>query len=169
MAQVLKESVQALGRSAHVLSLDSWLKPQGERAEGKGVMTRFDIDGLVATMASFVGRADRHELELPVYDRARRAMYDRPVRASIGPDDLIIVEGVPALLHAVLLKLAAVRVHVEMPEPERMAHLRADYRWRGETEAAIDALVASRAVDESIPVRDARSRADFIVTAWTGA
>ena len=88
---------------------------------------------------------------------------------SIGPDDLIIVEGVPALLHSHLMKLPAVRVHVEMPEPERIARLRADYRWRGGTDQAVDALLASRAVDESEPVQDARRHADFTVTAWTGA
>ena len=108
-------------------------------------------------------------MELPIYDRARRAMYDRRVEMSIGPDDLIVVEGVPALLVDDLTQAAGVRVHVEMPEAERMARLRADYRWRGEADAAVEALIASRANDESAPVQDARARADFIVDAWTDA
>jgi len=54
-----------------------------------------------------------------------------------------------------------------MPEAERVERLRADYLWRGETAAAVDALIASRAKDESAPVQDARARADFIVDAWT--
>jgi len=169
IAQVLKESLQALGRTAHVVSLDSWLKPQGERAEGTGVATRFDIERLVATIEPLVGSANRHVLELPIYDRARRAMYDYPVRASIGPEDLIILEGVPALTYSHLVKLPGVRVHVEMAEPERLAYLRADYRWRGETDAAVDALIASRSVDESEPVQHARRNADFTVIAWTSA
>ncbi|MGH9257603.1 MAG: HAD-IIIA family hydrolase [Vicinamibacterales bacterium] len=169
VAQVLKEQVQAFGRTAHVLPLDSWLKPHGERAEGTGVTTRFDIDRLVGTVGPMVASSDRHVLELPIYDRARRTMYDHPVHVSIGPDDLIIVEGVPALIDPYLSKLAGIRVHVEVPEPDRMARLRADYRWRGETDAAVDALLASRAVDESEPVRKARDHANVIVTAWTGA
>jgi histidinol-phosphate phosphatase family protein len=169
VAQVLKEGVEATGRTAHVLSFDSWLKPQGERAEGTGVTTRFDIARLVSTVTPLVGCPDRRELELPIYDRARRAMYDFRVPTSIGPADLIIIEGVPALLDASLLELASVKVHVDMPEPERIQRLRADYRWRGETEAAVDELVTSRAADESIPVLDARGRADFTVTAWTSA
>jgi histidinol-phosphate phosphatase family protein len=169
VAQVLKENMRGFGRTVHVLCLDSWLKPQAERAEGKGVTTRFDIARLVATIKPMIGTTCRHVLEVPVYDRAHRAMYERPVQVSIGPDDLIVVEGVPALLHPDLAKLAAIRVHVEMPEGQRIAHLRADYRWRGESGAEVDRLIASRAADEVQPVQDARTRADFIVTAWTGA
>jgi hypothetical protein len=67
------------------------------------------------------------------------------------------------------VKLAGVRVHVEMAEPERIGRLRADYRWRGESDAAVDALIASRAADECEPVQKARANADFTVMAWTTA
>jgi hypothetical protein len=60
-------------------------------------------------------------------------------------------------------------VHVEMPEAQRIARIRADYRWRGESDAAVEVLIASRAADESEPVQTARTHADFTVTAWTGA
>jgi uridine kinase len=169
VAQVLREAVQAFGRTAHVLSLDSWLKPTGERAEGRGVMARFDVDRLANTISALVGSALFHSIQVPIYDRARRTMYDRPAQVAIGPDDLIILEGVPALAHPQLVKLAGLRVHVEMPEPERISRLRADYRWRGESDAAVDALIASRAADECEPVQKARSNADFTVTAWTAA
>jgi uridine kinase len=169
VAQVLKESVQAFGRTAHVLSLDSWLKPLGERAEGEGVMTRFDVDRLATTIGPLVGSGRFHSIEVPIYDRARRTMYDRWAQVSIGPDDLIILEGVPALAHSYLVKLAGLRIHVEMPEAERIARLRADYRWRGESDAAVDELLASRAADECEPVQKAGTHADFTVMAWTAA
>jgi uridine kinase len=104
-----------------------------------------------------------------MYDRARRATYERRVDMTIGPDDVIVVEGVPALLDKRLADAANVRVHVEMPEPARIARLRADYRWRGEPDATVDALLASRLLDETAPVQLARSRADFVVDAWIDA
>jgi histidinol-phosphate phosphatase family protein len=168
-AQVLKEATAALGRTAHVLSLDSWLKPADERAEGAGVMSRFDIAALVATLQPIIHRADWYTVELPVYDRAARRMYERRLRTSIGPDDLIIVEGVPALLVEELAPRADVRVYMEMPEPHRVAQLRADYRWRGVADEAVDALLASRASDEWTWVQEGRARADFTVAAWTAA
>lgn len=96
-------------------------------------------------------------------------MYDRAMQLSIGPEDLIIVEGVPALIHDDLVASADLRVHVDMPEAKRIANLRADYRWRGEADESVDAVIASRAIDESESVLDARGRADFTVTAWTSA
>lgn len=104
-----------------------------------------------------------------MYDRANRAMYGHRLHLPIDPEDLLIVEGVPALLVDNLTRLADVRVHVEMPEAERVSRLRADYRWRGEPDPAVDALLASRATDEAEPVKRARTRADFVISAWTAA
>lgn len=168
-AQVLKESMAAFGRTAHLMPLDSWLKPTSERAEGTGVTARYDVDAMLAVIEPLIGSRERKALELPVYNRANRTMFDRRAHMSIGADDLLIVEGVPALLIDKLTQLADVRAHVEVPEADRLSRLRADYRWRGETDAAVEALLTSRAVDETRPVQEARARADFVVAAWTGA
>lgn len=159
----------AFGRTAHLLSLDSWLKPVSERAEGTGVSARYDVDAMLATVKPLMTSPQRTALDVPVYDRANRAMYERRVQLSIGPDDLLIVEGVPALLIDDLTHLAGVRVHVEMPEPERVSRLRADYGWRGEPDEVVEALLTSRAQHETRPVQEARARADFVVAAWTDA
>jgi len=166
-AQVLREILADLGRTAHVFPLDSWLKPAAERTEGTGVAARYDLDAMLTTVTPLLRLRTRASLDLPVYDRGRRAAYRQRVQLAIDPDDVIVVEGVPALLVDPLAQAAGVRVHVEMPEAERVARLRSDYRWRGETDAAVDALLASRAKDESAPVQEARTRADFIVDAWT--
>lgn len=166
-AQVLREILADLGRTAHVFPLDSWLKPAAERTEGTGVASRYDLDAMLTTVTPLLQLRTRASVGLPIYDRGRRASYPRLVEMSIEPDDLIVVEGVPALLVDALTEAADLRVHLEMPEAERVARLRADYRWRGESEAAVDALIGSRAKDEAAPVQDARARADFIVDAWT--
>jgi len=166
-AQVLREILADLGRTAHVFPLDSWLKPAAERTEGTGVAARYDLDAMLTTVTPLLRLRTRASLDLPVYDRGRRAAYRKSVQLSIDPDDVIVVEGVPALLVDPLTQAAGVRVHVEMPEAERVARLRSDYRWRGETDAAVDALLGSRAKDETAPVQEARARADFIVDAWT--
>jgi uridine kinase len=168
-AQVLREILADQGRTAHILPLDSWLKPVAERTEGTGVASRYDLETMLTTVRSLLGLQTRASVSLPIYDRARRAPYSRTVEMSIDPSDVILVEGVPALLVEELTSAAGVRVYLEMPEADRVARLRADYRWRGASDAAVDALVASRAKDETAPVQDARARADFIVDAWTAA
>ena len=166
-AQVLREILADRGRTAHILPLDSWLRPVAERNEGTGVASRYDLEAMLTTVRPLLRLQTRASVSLPVYDRARRAPYRRPVEMSIDPSDVILVEGVPALLVEELASAAGVRVYLEMPEAERVGRLRADYRWRGASDAAIDALVASRAKDETAPVLDARARTDFIIEAWT--
>ena len=168
-AQVLTELMAAFGRVAHVLPLDSWLKPATLREEGAGVAARFDLEGARATIEPLVAATGPMMLRLPVYDRARRQQRPDQIEITVGPGDLLIVEGVPALLDAALVRLAGVRVYIEMPEPERIARLRADYRWRGDTDEIVDGLLASRARDESGPVAASRASADFVVPAWVHA
>ena len=43
-AQVLKESMAALGRAAHVIPLDSWVKPTAPAAEAMDVTARYDVE-----------------------------------------------------------------------------------------------------------------------------
>lgn len=167
-AQVLKELMTGFGRTAHVLPLDSWLKPAAERAEGGGVASRFDLEAALAVIRPLVAASNRTTLLLPVYDRARRVLLPNQLYCSVAPDDLLIVEGVAALVSRELAGLADVRVHLDMPEPQRTGLLRADYRWRGET-GAVEALLASRAADETPAVREAGRRADFLVAAWTAS
>lgn len=168
-AQVLKEAISGLGRTAHVIAIDSWLKPVARRSEATGVAARYDVEDMLATVAPLVSHPKRMALELPVYDRANRTMYERRRHLQVDPEDLLIVEGVPALLVDGLVALADVPVHVEMPESARVSGLRADYRWRGTPDAAVDALLESRAIDESEPVNHAKARADFVISAWTAA
>jgi histidinol-phosphate phosphatase family protein len=164
VAQGLKEGLAELGVTAHVLPLDAWLKPVELRSEGGGVLQRYDLrtasDVLVGAARSRV----RVTLETPVYDRRRRAMHDHAVRHSIGPEDVLIVEGVPALLDASLAAAAQARVYVQAPEDERLARLHADYAWRGVAREDVDALMASRAADEHGDVAASSARAEFIIS-----
>ena len=168
-AQVLKETTSTRGRTAHVLPLDSWLKPTTAQAAASGVTARYDVAGMLAAVLPLVGSSARVTLDWPVYDRAHRAMYARQRLLSIDPDDLLIVEGVPALLVDELVRPADIRLYVEVPESDRLSRLHADYRWHGTSDAAVESLLLSRAADETAPVEAAKTRADFIVPGWTAA
>jgi histidinol-phosphate phosphatase family protein len=163
-AQVLKELVGNRGRTAHVLSLDSWLRPSTERVEGAGVLSRFDVAKAVNDIGRVVDSTVRTRFSTSIYDRAARAMHPTVVELSVAADDIIIIEGVPALLIEPLRALAQVTVHLEVPETERVARLKADYRWRGYSEQSIDELMALRAKDENVLVNAAGELADYAIT-----
>jgi uridine kinase len=106
----------------------------------------------------------RTELSTAGYDRLTRGTHRHRVRHSVGPADILIVEGVPALLDAELVALAQVKVYVAATAPTRSARLYADYAWRGVPPAEVDGLMASRSLDEHPEVAAAAASADYLIS-----
>ncbi len=164
VAQVLKELLHALGNEAHVISLDGWLKPKSERAEGDGVRERFDLATAAATISATASSDTRTVLSEPLYDRLARNAGSQRIEHSIGPDDVLIVEGVPALLMDDLLALPrALKVYVDVEADTRNLRLKQDYAWRGTQAEQQAATLAARELDETPIVEQSRTVADFVV------
>ena len=144
VANVLKEMIVETGRQAHVISLDGWLKPAEHRTEGQGVVARYDMREAVQTIASLSKSKTREMITLNQYERKSREFIN-PISLSIGPDDLVIVEGVTALLDKDLLGVADVKVFVD---EMRIKRLKQDYAWRGWSQKDFDSIVISREEDE---------------------
>jgi len=130
-AQVLKELLHVLGFHAHVISLDGWLKPKSERIEGSGVRQRFDLPAASVAIEAATCSKSRVVLVEPLYDRFSRDASTQLIEHSVGPNDVLIVEGVPALLMDDLLGLPGVlRVYIDVANDTREKRLKQDYAWR---------------------------------------
>ena len=163
-AQVLKELLRALGRQAHIISLDGWLKPRSERAEGCGVLQRFDLTAASATIAAIAACSSRVVFSEPLYNRITRTVGIQRMEHSVGPYDILIVEGVPALLIKDLLGLPGVmKVYVDVERETRNARLKQDYAWRGTPAGELFATLAARELDETPIVERSRLFAEFVV------
>jgi histidinol-phosphate phosphatase family protein len=163
-AQVLKELLHLLGCRAHVISLDGWLKPKTQRTEGSGVRERFDLDVASATIAAATCSNSRVVLSEPLYDRFTRNTRMQRMEHSVGPDDVLIIEGVPALLMDDLLGVPKVlKVYVHAGRDARLARLKQDYAWRGTSAEEQLATLTAREVDEIPDVEKSRILADFVV------
>jgi histidinol-phosphate phosphatase family protein len=163
-AQVLKEMLRASGRTAHVVSLDSWLQPKEHRAESGGVVARYRLDAAADTLLSVAKSTHFCVLPVTVYDPLSRNMLSLRVPMGIAPDHILIVEGVPALLASPLRDHARLRLFVHISETERERRLRDYYCRRGYAESAIAALIASRHEDEGAAVLESRRWADHVLT-----
>jgi histidinol-phosphate phosphatase family protein len=163
-AQVFKELLHLMGRQAHVISLDGWLKPVSERTEGSGVRERFDLATASTAIEAAVWSSSRVVLSEPIYDRLTRNSGNWCIEHSVGPDDVIILEGVPALLMNDLLGLPGVmRLYVDIARDKREARLIQDYAWRATiTEEQIMTLTA-RELDETPIVEQSRNLADYVI------
>ena len=147
-AQLLKEIVAGCGRRAHVIALDAWVDPGERHPERADDGRRMDWE-----------RA-RHDLEAVVRSTERvTAAWQPPdprsgaVRCgaalSIAPDDLLIVEGVEALLHAPLRALAGLCLHMAVDEPERRRRLESAAARCADRNGPPAPRPQSRAVDEA--------------------
>lgn len=163
-AQVFKELLHTLGRKAHVISLDGWLKPNSERREGSGVRERYDLAAASAAIANVVGSSSRIVLYEPLYDRLTHNADKQRFEHSVGPNDVLIVEGVPALLMDDLLGLSGVmKIFVDVARDTREIRLNQDYAWRGILTEEQFATLASRELDEVPIVEPSRMLADFVI------
>lgn len=151
-AKILVELLAGLGRKTHIISLDGWLRAPNLRREGKGVLERYDVASFLNQLRPILERSERQRIRVPAYDRATRIVLPGNT-ISIGPDDLVLIEGVPALMIPELRQQAEVRVFLDADEKCRSERLVEDYAWRGVARDAIDILSKSRDVDESPIVR----------------
>lgn len=163
-AQVLKELLHTLGRKAHVISLDGWLKPKSERREGSGVLKRYDLASASSAIADVAASSSRVVLYEPLYERLARNADNQRIEHSIGPNDVLIVEGVPALLMDDLLVLPSVmRVYIDVAHDTREKRLKQDYVWRDTPAEEQLVTLAHRELDETPIVEQSRIVADFVV------
>ncbi len=155
-SQVIREQMTAAGRRVHILCLDGWLHSTANRIEGSGVEHRYDRKGFLDFFLLVMDAGVGHYAQIPIYDR--NSKQSRMNSVFIAPEDLLIVEGVPVLMEELLIKIANIRIFVEIDEDERLKRFLQDYEWRGISEEEARKLFRSRLSDE-IPQIMASSKA----------
>lgn len=151
-ARVMAELIAFTGRTTHVISLDGWLRPTEARAEGAGVLERYDMATALKMLLPLVSTKTRQWVRFPEHEPQSRAIRPGTTR-SIGPDDFLIVEGVTALMDKSLLEHAGVKIFVDVPDDIRHLRLLAEYAWRGESREETENRIESRNLDELPAVR----------------
>jgi len=152
LAKALSNIISDTGVKSHVISLDGWLKPKDERKEGEGVMKRYDIEHFLSILDSVICNKQRMQIEIPIYDRLKQSTFFNH-QITIGPEDLLIVEGVTALLSNEMNKLTDCRIYIDIDENQRNERLLADYSWRTDNLNDVKMKLNSRLSDEVKEVR----------------
>lgn len=165
LAQVLKESLLFFGKIAHVISLDGWLKSSIDRREGEGVLKRYDLELANSQISALVAAKQRQTFTEFIYDRRQRDSNSLSIDHSVGANDVVIIEGVPALeMQFDIDEWKSFKIYIESKEEERLRRMRSDYKWRGQNETTINELLNSRATDEEIIIRKSAMKADKIIS-----
>lgn len=163
-ARVLKEMLSFSGADVHLISLDGWLDPDRKVKEGRGVLTRYKLDQLVNELQSILHSRHREVLEHPLYDTVTgERLKDKKI--SIGPKDILIVEGVVSLLDSRLLKMSDSSIYIDlasdMLRKERVVY---EYRRRKkDSDDDIQFKLQSREKDEVSIIREKSCAATYKV------
>ena len=143
-----------------MISLDGWITPVEERGSSDTVVDRYRLE----TMQQAISRAllQGGALDIPVYDRRRRGP-DKAYSLNLQPSDIVILEGVVALLLALQTGRRVVRIYISRDEDLRRASMAADYRSRQFTDEEFAKLYAERQLDEVPFIVGTRATADIVV------
>ena len=160
IANVLSELLGLVGKRAHVVPLDGWLKVAEERQEGAGVLDRYQLHDVIKQMEKLAARTERVDIKYMQYDRKLKQAKGFK-KISIGPSDIIILEGVPALLDMRILELSNLNIHVDVDDDLRMNRLQEEYLWREERQEDFFKKIMSREVDEVSLIKSVAHKADY--------
>jgi histidinol-phosphate phosphatase family protein len=158
-AAALRRSLEAAGRAAIVISLDTWLKSKEARTEDT-VLGRYDLQ----CAADFLRKASLGgRFLMPRYDRRNRRQLANALELEIPRNAVLIVEGVPALASPLLRPLAEHRIAVLRNEEDRQAAMRRDYASRGWAASETEHLIAQRLKEEFPTIQASLANADIVL------
>lgn len=159
LAGVLASELRLRGRKAQALSLDRWIRPVEDRQPG--MLGRYDLEGARAALGPWLAGGATLNAPAPFYNRFHRTSSPGPA-LSLAADEVLILEGVPALATAFLTTRRTRRVYVQVDEAVRAARMQADYRARtGESADTARAVYESRQADEAPVVAASAATAQF--------
>ncbi len=163
-AQVLKELMNDLSCRAHILSLDSWLKANNALAEGIGLSDRLDIKFVSSAIAVAVRSTSRSTLSEPVYYRVDGRAGAQYIDHSIGPDDVLIVEGRQSLLlDGWAGTKDVIKVFMKASPKLREERLARDRSWQKRLVEESNETYSTRERDETSSIEGTQMLADYIV------
>jgi histidinol-phosphate phosphatase family protein len=155
----LRRELAQRGYRALWVRLDDWLLPASERSEDSTVQQRFRVAQAQTALNELLSGK---QIKVSGYEPRTREALPQPVAYDPAESQIIIVDGVPALL----LELSGaerIRVQVNAPDEHiRLERLRHFYRYKGMTDMQCEELIAARA-EEHASITQAGLSADMTI------
>lgn len=142
-SSALVDVLRFYGFTAHHISIDSWLKPIGVRSQISSVIDRYYLDEFYKLIEPIANSSVRRNLHVPQIDRLSGS-ESKPLNISIGPKDIMIIEGVPALLSFNLRCISSLSFYIETCDIKRNLRFLKEYKLRGLDDISIAKLISSR-------------------------
>lgn len=163
LSSALQLKFMQSGVKAQKIELDHWILPEHQRDLCRNVYDRFQL----GRMADEITRLMEGEtIELSTYaNHPERSSL--PLEYSCGDSDVMILDGVVALSHDALRRLADYKIFMEIPEPAFIVRFLQYYRWRGQHEKEILEKLEKRKSDEYQLIEKERKFADLVINPFS--
>lgn len=161
-SKILYDILKEKKIKTHIISLDGWIKDFENRKPNETVITRYNLDLISILIEKLKANDSTFNYDIPIYDRLQRKSINKE-QIKIDKEDVIIFEGVPALMNSKINKETDLRIYIEIDEFERKNRLKHDYLNRGFLENEFESLYKERETDEHIFIRESKKNANFIL------
>lgn len=158
LAKTIENEIKKQNLNCHSISMDGWLLDNDERNESTLITKKYSIDKLI----NLINSKKNEVFEIPIYCRKNKKIKFIK-KVLINEEDILIIEGVPALCFKELLNISNYNIYIEIDEQNRYDRFFNDYISRGVNINWIDNLFKLRLKNEFRDVIDSKKFADTII------
>ena len=156
----LMEYIKSSEISTTVIKLDSWLVSLEKRKEDSSVLERYETSSIILSIKKLL----RGETVLPpIYDAISRRRIAESGLAQVSiTNGILFVDGVVALAIEELLKHAALRIFVDIPDTlrkQRLVHFYSEIKRLDEKEC--ESIIKTREKEEVLFIKKTVVNADI--------
>ncbi len=154
-SNVLRDVLNNQNKNAQVISLDRWLRSEGERKEG--VLGRYNLEAIERLMSKIADRSCRpFKLDLPGYNKLTKKQVPSVEELEIQKNDIIIIEGTIALQVDNKMQDAH-RIFLNLNENSRKERVIKEYLLRKHSVTEASKIYEDRQLDETPIIKKANN------------
>ena len=163
LAMNLQNKMSSMGIHSLIVQLDSWLVSLEKRRMGSTVLERYDTASIVSSIKNLQSGG---RIYPPVYDAISRKRVKESSNKAISlerNEGIVIVEGVVSLAIPELMKIAALKIFVDIPDAIRKQRLGDFYSLTKKIDKDIyEKILSNREKEEVILIKATHRNADVL-------
>ncbi len=158
IAKKISDGLKNTGITSTIICLDHWIVDGDKRDASFTVRERYDYDGIIESIHILLNEA---QLLLNHYNPKSKAHTIEQFEYLLSKDDVLIIEGVPALDIKALRELSSTSIFIKIDETTRKQRFMEYYKSNGFSQSYILSLYKQRCLDEIEIIEKTSLLADF--------
>lgn len=160
LSAVVRKYLEQVGKQVITLKLDNWLLSKDQRTPSMNVRDRYRYEVIEKDVKALLGVK---QINLNRYDPKTREITKNADAIFLTPGDVLLIDGVVALDHEYIRKIADISFFTYVCEELRKTRFYDFYRYKSLSEEEIDTLYQNRIFNEVGIIEQSKKYAHHIV------